>query len=709
MVVRARLEIARTQKKARQKMTASLGLRPRTRVPGFRRRSLLVLGLALSLGAAGCKSSAAPATAPPDAGLGTPDAGMPRSSDPVTVADLATAGLPVFTDATASQPIAIVSTELGPTPLRLLQDQAAALSDEAAAGQGVLGADLDAPAVLPAGMPSASYFIAGYVSAAGTPGAALAHRIMGDQDFRHAPTLVYPNVVLMLFAADAARYANALGPQAADGPTTGALSVPIPMGLCSDAQSFIDMTISAFFDALGHLESPMVPKSGVGIIDFFGRGLQAAFDLATGVVNGLIDGGRFIVIAGIKKATQPVLDAIATVAGTAALASTVVAVLRPWTVVVTADPPQTRRAVTPEAGLPGSIQAVVKLPDGLDTWPPLLVDCAKVSGVTLPPLKPVGAPVVWTLKQAPSPLVIQDPAAKTALDDDAQATLGYLTTAESAKDARGDALEGKVDADISITRKEISDLQKTVSDLIFSQIPSLLSPYLTPLLKPVVDAVLQLPVTLLATHGTAHLPVTYHECTSGDCCDNGKIACGDMCFDVSADPVNCGACGVACAGDETCAGGSCVPNPKPKTCTPACPTGQTCQGGVCANTAIVASCTAGGGDTGRFCADFTGSIWTLALTKSSCVTGVWSASACPTANRFGSCALGGTSPGAYIDRLYPGDPNPMCNTCQTDADCSDTHPCVGGCCDDRQTAAEAKSTCTCATAGDPDCPVWTPN
>ena len=60
--------------------------------------------------------------------------------------------------------------------------------------------------------------------------------------------------------------------------------------------------------------APKVPKSGIGIIDLFGRGLQGAFDLATGVVNGLIDAGRFIVLNGIKQATQPVLDKIAGVA-----------------------------------------------------------------------------------------------------------------------------------------------------------------------------------------------------------------------------------------------------------------------------------------------------------------------------------------------------------------------------------------------------------
>lgn len=124
--------------------------------------------------------------------------------------------------------------------------------------------------------------------------------------------------------------------------------------------------------------------------------------------------------------------------------------------------------------------------------------------------------------------------------------------------------------------------------------------------------------------------------------------------------------------------------------------------------AIVASC-ASETDPGRFCADFTGSGWTLASTKTSCANGIWSASPCTSANRLGSCALGGTDVGAYINRLYPGDPDPVCETCQSDADCHPTHPCAGGCCDNRQTAAEAAGTCSCMPPGDPDCPLWTPN
>ncbi|MEI9941417.1 MAG: hypothetical protein WDO69_29715 [Pseudomonadota bacterium] len=658
-----------------------------------------------------------------DAGTET-DAGprTPPSTDPVTVDDLAATGLEVFADPTQQSPVVdATSADFGPTPVRLLQDQVDVMSLEAVSGQGVLGSDFDDLVSLGAGLPPASYFLAGYVSAAGTPGAQLAHEIMGDQDWHHASTLVYPMLVLTLFAADAARYANALSGDSARGSSSQALD--IPMGLCSDAQNFIDSTISAFFDALGHLQSPMVPKSGFLIIDVFGAGLQAAFDLATGVVNGLIDAGRFIVVNGIKRAAQPLLDAMATVAGVASVAGTVVNVLRPWTVTVDNDPASTEQVAG--MAVPGTMTATVKLPGGFDDWPPLLVDCAKVAMITLPPLKPTGAPVTWKLTQIPSPVaLVQQTSVASMIDDHASASLGYATLPETERDANGERLEGKVDSDVSITRKEIADFQHTVSDLIFSQIPSLVSPYLTPLLKPQIDKVLGLPVELLATHGWGHLPVTYHECRSGQCCPMGQAECSAVCVDLTTDTSNCGACDHACAEGDSCVEGNCVSPPKPTMCSPACAAGQVCTGGTCQSGGIIASCDV---PDGNVCVDYVGVNYTLTTAESACASQaghVWATHPCATANRVGSCLQdAGMDPPhdfSYIIRAYPGGlDTSSCNSCESPSDCASdfepmgpnnpTHPCMGGCCDYRQTTADAAIKCQCALPNDPGCPNWTPN
>lgn len=40
-------------------------------------------------------------------------------------------------------------------------------------------------------------------------------------------------------------------------------------------------------------------------------------------------------------------------------------------------------------------------------------------------------------------------------------------------------------------------------------------------------------------------------------CGGGQVECGGRCLDVSADPANCGACGMRCATGQTCSGGAC--------------------------------------------------------------------------------------------------------------------------------------------------------
>jgi hypothetical protein len=689
---------------------------------------LSILGLCGVFGPASCGSSPSkrPSTGTDAAAVDAKGTDASSAAQPVTTADLAAAGLPVFTDPSASSPIVAVTTTLAPTPLRLLKDQADAMSQEAAAGQGMRGSDLDHLLATADGLPPPSYFLAGYVSAATTPGAALARRVMGDQDWVHAPAVTFPSLVLTLFAADAARYANALSATGSSTFRSRALSSSSSSSsstLCSDAQDFINSTINAFFDSLGHLQSPQIPKTGNGFVDSFLGGIQAGFDLATGVVNGLIDAGRFVVINGVKQATQPVLDEIAAVASTAALAAQIVTVLRPWTVIVKAAPATNQRAKDPGPGIPGTFTVAVMLP-GPDEWPALAVNCAMVAGVTLPPLKPIGAPVVWSLTQA-LPLVTRSGDLTGVLDGNATASLGYTTVVESMTDARGDMFTGLVQSDVSITRKEISDAQKTIADLIFKQIPALLSPYLQPILAPTVTALLGLPAELLATHGSGELKVTYHQCMTGDCCPTGMATCGGpLCIDLQADPLNCGGCGHVCPSGQSCQGGACTPPPPPPpptSCTGSCPDGQACSGGTCQT--IIGSC---------FmmhppvqpptCSD---EFATDTVAKVSCVGphNQWSDLPCPTANRVGSCDLD-----IFILRYYQDTSAPR-GGCTSDTSCSGPvagqcagapivdipHTCVGGLCDQRSSPEEDAFECCFDCTANPNnpfpavCSAWTPN
>lgn len=53
-------------------------------------------------------------------------------------------------------------------------------------------------------------------------------------------------------------------------------------------------------------------------------------------------------------------------------------------------------------------------------------------------------------------------------------------------------------------------------------------------------------------------------------CKKGKKNCGKRCVDLQTDSVNCGACGNACPGGQTCSGGTC-----------ACPANQSFVAGAC--------------------------------------------------------------------------------------------------------------------------------
>jgi len=168
-----------------------------------------------------------------------------------------------------------------------LAGSGAAMSDEAAAGQGVLGADLDALAVCRRDADRVLFIAA----TSARPGRRARPSRTGSWATR---TSARRHVGLPERGPHALRggrraLPNALAPPAAGRDDERACPCPSPWGCAPTRRASIDMTISAFFDALGHLESPQVPKSGVGIIDLFGRGCRPR-STGDGVINGLIDG-----------------------------------------------------------------------------------------------------------------------------------------------------------------------------------------------------------------------------------------------------------------------------------------------------------------------------------------------------------------------------------------------------------------------------------
>ncbi len=509
-----------------------------------RRRSPLFLAATLIMAVTACSSTAAPATQSPpspspsstqlptsaDAQPATPaSADTPPTSAPnrLDVSKLAAAGIAVYADPSQPAPIGEVfgSADASPALVRLLATQARAMTLEAADHQGLLGSIVDQTIGTEPGMPPPSFLIAGWITGSSSPAATYAHTVIGEQDWHKAPSIVFPIVVLALYAADAAQFADTLTGTETAPPVTGsvvqsgfrgggavidltAMRTAGTVGICSKVQGFIDGTIAALFASIGHLEQPSPPATGHSAFGWFVAGLTAGYGYAVGAVNALIDAAHFLVVKLIGLVTQPVLGYIAKIAGVLDVVAQVVSFLRPWTIRMDDTPPVTRKAIGNEPGIAGVVSATVDL-GGLDEWPADITDCALNAGVTLPPLKPVGAPIAWTMTQTEE-LAVQNQGLATVLDQQGSAPFGYATTQESVETSHGDPVTGEIKIQASIRRNAVADAQQTIANLVFSQIPPLITPLLEAVLAPTVKLVLDKIAGLLDNNGYTQIAVNYH-------------------------------------------------------------------------------------------------------------------------------------------------------------------------------------------------------
>jgi hypothetical protein len=446
----------------------------------------------------------------------------------------------VYNDAGQLAPIDAVAGGAAPNPIRLLGTQARAMLLEAADGQGLLGATIDSTVGADPGMPPPSFLVAGWVTGSTSPRATYAHTLMGERAWKNAPAVVFPNLVLALYAADTAEFATSLSGLTASTAAVTTDSSPTPppatdaaapaptersgfrslvqgrvtasrslvVGLCSKVQGFINGTIAALFDAIGHLAQPKPPAASSGFFGSFIAGVTAGYGLAVGAVNGLIDVAHFLVQKLIGLVTQPVLGYIARIAGVLGTVSLVVSFLRPWTIRMDDAPPSTRKAIGDEPGLAGAVTATVDL-GGYDEWPSDIADCALNAGVTLPPLKPVGAPIVWSLTQQDA-LAVPNADLPTVLDANASAVYSYATTQESLETSKGDPASGMLTIHAAIRRPAVADAQQTIANLVFDQIPGLIKPILQPILQPAVKTVLDKIASVLDSTADTQVTVEFH-------------------------------------------------------------------------------------------------------------------------------------------------------------------------------------------------------
>jgi hypothetical protein len=140
-------------------------------------------------------------------------------------------------------------------------------------------------------------------------------------------------------------------------------------------------------------------------------------------------------------------------------------------------------------------------------------------------------------------------------------------------------------------------------------------------------------------------------------CAAGQTECSSRCVDLSSDPANCGACGMACATGATCGAGVCATT-TPTGCTKNsdCPAGEECVDNACASPVDAgrdaATCAAGEVDCSGTCVD-------VSTDSANC----------------GGCGMRCGAPATCVSgacTLPPG--------CTTNADCAAGEVCVGNVC-----------------------------
>ncbi|MCU1396167.1 MAG: hypothetical protein JWM34_4595 [Ilumatobacteraceae bacterium] len=495
----------------------------------------------------GTADSATSAAAPPSA---------PDTEPADTTADTSTSDSAAPPDVTplSDAGIQIVSSEADAgngAPLRLTTVQADRLAADTDPGAGMLGSELDALAPVPAGVPPASYLLAGWVSAGTSPAAATVRGWMGDQDWTMAPTIQFPLAAVAMFvnemaantsqlpaapadttgSADTTAATDATGSSdttpATDAPATDSSTVGTPAGFvanrpagpldspCSAVTGFLSSVIDGLFDALK--VNPLTGGDG-GFFDTATSVLAFAWDVALDLAKGAIEGL-------VKSLTAPIFNAIRTAVAALGAATVVVSYFKDQSLDVALETPQTSRdqypfAVGAGADVTGKFVATGHALS--DDWPAAIVDCAAVAGAKLPQLIKPGSPANWTVDGS----VIVPGQLNGTVGADNTATLSFTTGRESDDDADGDPVYAYAYATVSIPRKEVEDFLRLaeaqingVRAQLLGLVPKIAQPAVNNLLAQTVDPTIkEVSAEIagsvggpLAVKGTGYVLVLHHD------------------------------------------------------------------------------------------------------------------------------------------------------------------------------------------------------
>ena len=420
---------------------------------------------------------------------------------------LAESGIATFEGPESTAPLREVTEP--ESAVRLLLDQVRAMALEAHAGGGIEGVELDGLFDVPADLAPPSFVLAGYVAGVDTPGARLARSLMGverwtTQDWRAAPFVVFPKIVLILFTSDVVRERQQES-AAMDAPhlagqvaSVGGFVPPAGQGVhnaadgpCTTVTSWISGALTWVFDKLKLGDS----SSGGSSV------LRTIWNTVVSILE--------VVITGlVKKFTQYVLDWIGRIAAIVGTVSNVISAVQPWTASVQVDRVTEKGIDGIRPSDEGVLLARIVVPLTWD-WPGWAKDCAAASGRPLPNMQPEGTPVHWEpLIQTPGDLVLIGPA-EAKLDAQGAARLPFTTQTDGVH-SPWKTFPGAIYARVTFDRQSLKEFAKYLQEELWKELaPDALGP-LKAFLQDPLDKINSKLGTLITVSASGPAVVLFH-------------------------------------------------------------------------------------------------------------------------------------------------------------------------------------------------------
>jgi len=371
------------------------------------------------------------------------------------------------------------------------------MAAEAANGGGVSGAELESMSATPEGAPPIGYLISAWAISFDSDGARFAHALLGDQDFHHPESILFPSLVTTLFLADATADYDATDFPVADaaGTTTvsSAAMVTETAGseVCAVVANFIQRAIATVVNAL------KVDTSGGGFFGFIGKIWNKAVDLAAGLIKGLIE-----------VVTRPVVQLITTIFGVLETIRQVSTYLVAWRSTLVPKPD------TNVFGVDGAVihgRVTLTVLDNRIPIPDEVLACSDAFDVNLRDAgSATGSAVSWDATNMARPDLSRLDTAEDVLDRNQIAQYDYLTGQETAKEAQGDEHAGLLKLVSSVHRNDIEKVRLLFRHLLFEQVPSSIRGIVESIAGPIVDAATNHLTSITDVRSTGYVAITFH-------------------------------------------------------------------------------------------------------------------------------------------------------------------------------------------------------